>query len=205
MVKKILTTYDIARYAQVTPRTVIQWINEGKLKAYRTPGNHSRVTIEEAVSFLRKYRMPVPEELTVEGSEEKKRILIVDDDPGIVESIRRILVREKIYDLACAQDGFEAGEKFASFKPHLIILDIRMPGVDGYKVCSRIRSSQTGDLVKILFVSGFIDEREIGLIQASGADDYLAKPFSNKELTAKITGLFGWNRREGDKSHLTLT
>ena len=92
MNKRALTTYDIAEYCQVTPRTAIQWINENKLKAYRTPGNHSRVAIEEFLSFLVKYNMPVPPELRFQVSDHaRKRILIVDDDPGMVASIQRFL------------------------------------------------------------------------------------------------------------------
>ena len=71
----------------------------------------------------------------------KKRILIVDDDKGMVDSIQRFLKREKRYDLGIAYDGFEAGQRFSEFKPDLVILDIRMPGLDGYKLCSHIRSN----------------------------------------------------------------
>ena len=108
MNKKALTTYAIADHCQVTPRTVIQWINEGKLKAYRTPGNHSRVQMEDFLNFLKKYNMPLPVEVIPKTN--KKRVLIVDDDKSMVDVIHRILKREKIYDLEVAYDGFEAGE-----------------------------------------------------------------------------------------------
>src|SRR5580698_7012149 len=124
MNKRTLTTYEIAEYCQVTPRTAIQWVNEGKLKAFRTPGNHSRVTIEDFVDFLNKYKMPVPKELAASLRSDKKRILIVDNDKGIVNSLKLFLTSQKIYEMEVAFDGFEAGEKFASFKPHLVLLDI---------------------------------------------------------------------------------
>jgi len=201
MDKNTLTTYEIAEYAQVTPRTVIQWINEGKMKAYRTPGNHSRVTIDEFLDFLHKYNMPVPLKfLNGNANEDKKRILIVDDDKGIVDSIQRFLRREKIYDLGFAYDGFEAGEKFASFKPHLIILDIRMPGLDGFKLCSRIKSNPENEKVKILFISGTIDEAVVSQITKLGADGYLTKPFSLDVLKDKIQHLFGFTRRAEDQA-----
>ena len=200
MIRNTLTTYGIAQYAQVTPRTVIQWINEGKLKAFRTPGNHSRVTIQDFLDFCHKYNMPVPQELLSKSMEDTKRILVVDDDHGIVDAIRRCLVRDKVYDLAVAYDGFEAGEKFAAFRPHLIILDIRMPGLDGYKVCSRIRSNPENKNVKILFISGTIDKDTIAQITKLGADGYLTKPFSVKVLKDKLQTLFGHNRRAEDRS-----
>lgn len=193
MKKKTLTTYDIADHCQVVPRTVSQWIKEGKLKAYHTPGNHSRVQTEDFLDFLKKYDMPVPAGLLPKSN--KKKVLIVDDDKSMVDAIYHILQRKKVYDLEIAYNGFEAGEKFADFKPDLIILDIKMPGLDGYQVCSRIRSNQHNRNVKILLISGIINLKEIGPIQDSGADDYLQKPFSNKVLMEKIEKLLGEEKK----------
>ncbi len=189
MSKKVFTTYEIAEHCHVTPRTVVQWINEDKLKAYRTPGNHSRIEAAEFLNFLRRYNMPVPSELISEDSGGRKRILIVDDDRGIVDAIQRFLRREKIYDLEVAYDGFEGGQKLADFKPDLIILDIKMPGLNGYEVCSHIRSKLENKSIKILLVSGTIDQNEIQQVETSGANDYLAKPFSNRSLKEKIENL----------------
>ncbi len=186
MIKKTLTTYGIADHCQVTPRTVIQWIIEGKLKAYRTPGNHSRVSVEDFVDFLTKYNMPVPDEIASQNSRGKKRILIVDDDQGMVSSIERFLIREKIYDLEVAYDGFEAGQKFSAFKPDLIILDIKMPGVNGYKLCANVRSNPANKNVKIILMSGMADKYELERIEKLGADAYLAKPFKIQALKEKI-------------------
>ena len=197
MKKKTLTTYEAAEYCQVTPRTVSQWINEGKLKAYRTPGNHSRIEIEEFLNFLKQYNIPIPKELSSEKNY-RKRILIVDDDKSVVDSIERFLKREKIYDLEVAYDGFEAGQKFSDFKPDLVILDIKMPGLNGYELCSRIRKDPRNKNVKILLMSGHIDQKEIFQINKSGANDYLAKPFETKELRLKLQSLFGWTRRTED-------
>jgi excisionase family DNA binding protein len=199
MYKEVLTTYEIAKYCHVTPRTVIQWVNEGKLKAFRTPGNHSRINMGDFLDFLRRYNMPIPSDLTDKNYSGRKRVLIVDDEKGVVDAIQRFLRIEKIYDLEAAFDGFEAGHKFADFKPDLIILDIRMPGLDGYQVCSRIRSDERNRNVKILLISGGFEEKEISRIQELGADDYLAKPFSNEELRIKVMNLLDLNRRAEDK------
>jgi excisionase family DNA binding protein len=197
MNKKALTTYEIADHCQVNPRTVIQWINDGKLKAYRTPGNHSRVQIEDFLAFLNMYHMPLPVEF--ESPANRKRILIVDDDKSMVDAIQRILKREKIYDCELAYDGFEAGEKFVAFRPDLIIMDINMSGFSGYHLCSRIKSNPENKRVKILLISGIIDQKDVIRIKESGADDYLAKPFAIKELKEKLQNLFGWTRRTGDQ------
>jgi two-component system response regulator VicR len=195
MSKKTLTTYGIAEHCQVTPRTVIQWINEGKLKAYRTPGNHSRVSVEDFMDFLRKYNMPIPDD-AAQG--DRKRILIVDDDKGMVNAIERFLIREKMYDLQVAYDGFEAGQKFAIFNPDLVILDLKMPGVNGYTLCSNIRKVQKNKDVKIVLISGSI-EHESMQIEEMGADAYLEKPFKIQVLKKNIQMLLTKGRSHGEK------
>jgi two-component system response regulator VicR len=200
MKEKSLTTKDVAHYCQVTQRTAVQWINEGKLKFFRTLGKHIRINRKDFIEFLKQYGMPIPEELMMPSNpDRKKKILIVDDDPGMVDSILRFLIAGKTYDLETARDGFEAGQKFSDFKPDLLILDIKMPGMDGYQVCSRIRKSQENNNVKILFISGTIDRKEIERIRKTEADDYLAKPFTSQALEEKIHALFGWTRRLEDK------
>ncbi|MDE2027132.1 MAG: response regulator [Candidatus Omnitrophica bacterium] len=188
MERKALTTYEVARYCHVTPRTANQWINEGKLKAYRTPGKHSRVEVKDFLDFLAQYNMPVPDEL-MSSREIRKRILIVDDDRGIVDSIRRFLVREKVYAIEIAYDGFEAGQKFTAFKPDLVILDIKMPGLNGYEVCSRLRTNPQNKNVSILLISGITDQSGLSQARGAGADDYLEKPFSNASLKQNIEAL----------------
>jgi len=199
MNKNTLTTYEIAHFCQVTPRTVIQWINEGKLKAYRTPGNHSRVSIEDFMNFLYRYNMPVPDHLIHHAVRGKRRILIVDDDKSVVHIIRSLLAKEEIYELAHAYDGFDAGRKFIEFKPHLIILDLNMPVINGYQVCESIRQGANNQDVKILIASASHGEAGIQKALALGANDYLFKPFNGDEMMMKITGLLGKTTAKGKR------
>lgn len=184
-----LTTGQIAQYCHVSHRAVLKWVASGKLKAYRTPGNHSRVSIEDFIAFLKQYDMPVP--LEFQATIILKKILIVDDDRGIVNSLHRALALENKYNINIAYDGFEAGKKFVAFRPQLIILDIHMPGLDGYQVCANIRSDPNNNEVKILAISGVSEPEEIKKIMDLGANDYLSKPFSNKILKEKISRMLG--------------
>jgi excisionase family DNA binding protein len=184
-----LTTGQIAQYCHVSHRAVLKWVASGKLKAYRTPGKHSRVSIEDFVAFLNLYHMPVPAEFV--HTIAQRKILIVDDDRGIVSSLHRALTLENKYMIDVAYDGFEAGKKFVVFKPQLIILDIHMPGLDGYQVCANIRSDPSNKSVRILAISGVSETQEIKKIMDLGADDYLSKPFSNKVLKDKISRMIG--------------
>jgi len=183
--KRPLTTGQIAQYCHVTHRGVLKWIESGKLKAYRTPGKHSRVSTENFLDFLKEYNMPVPAVLQPPASTHKK-VLIVDDDRGMVHCLQRALMIENKYIIEVAFDGFQAGKKFSEFKPDFIILDICMPGVDGYQVCAHIRGDLNNTRVKILAISGISTTGEIKKIMDLGADDYLQKPFSNETLQQKI-------------------
>ena len=198
MEREPLTTGEIAQYCYMTYRTVLKWIASGKLKAYRTPGNHSRVEVKDFLDFLKQYNMPVPVELRANGI--KKRILIVDDDKGMVHAIKRTLATGGKFEIETAYNGFDAGRKLSEFKPDLVLLDIKMPGLDGYEVCSRIRKDTNNKDVKILIISGIIDEEGAKRVMKLGANDYLAKPFDNKELKMKLQNLFGWNGRSEDKN-----
>lgn len=196
MNKKFLTTNEIAKYCLVTPRTANQWINEGKIKVQRTVGNHSRIDVEDFLNFLKKYNIPIPAELAGrKEQDDTKRILIVDDDRGMVDALQRVLLHEK-YALETAFDGFEAGRKFAEFRPQLILLDIRMPGLNGFEVCSRIRSKAANSQVKIVFMSA-AHMGEFEDYKSLGADEFLEKPFSNAVLKEKLNALLNKNQSGG--------
>ncbi|MFO1433075.1 MAG: response regulator [Candidatus Competibacteraceae bacterium] len=114
----------------------------------------------------------------------KEKILIVDDNPTNIEILEEYL--EDDYELAIATSGEEALQKAATFQPALILLDIMMPGMDGYEVCRRIRAHPQLCQAKIIIVSAkaMLTERLEGY--TAGADDYITKPFDEEELLAKV-------------------
>lgn len=120
-----------------------------------------------------------------------KKILIVDDDRSIVHCLQRALMIDNEYTIEVAFDGLQARKKISKFKPDFIILDICMPGVDGYQVCAHIRRDTNNKHVKILAISGISEPEEIKKIRDLGADDYLQKPFSNETLQQKIKDMLG--------------
>jgi len=183
---KPLTTGEIAKYCHVTYRCVLVWIEEGKLKAYKTPGGHNRVAPENFTGFLKKYNMPIPDEFK---GIVKKKILIVDDDVGMINSIKRILRMERKYIIDTAINGFEAGRKLYEFRPDLVILDIRMPGMDGYEVAKKIKSSLLSFLgtdIKVIAASAYFEEDGKKRILDLGVEACLDKPFTNEELLTTL-------------------
>jgi CheY-like chemotaxis protein len=115
-----------------------------------------------------------------------KKILIVDDDKEMTFATRRALAPVKGIVMETLNDSSLVIEKFREYKPDLILLDMRMPGLDGHEVCTLIRNEPAGKDVKIIMISGAMDGRaEERLIQA-GANDFLSKPFRNDYLQIKV-------------------
>lgn len=189
MEERYYTTHEVARHCAVDSTTVIRWVDDGKLKAYKTPGGHRRITQDALLAFLKEYHMPVPDDLLRAA---RPRILIVDDEPEICRVISQAIKQEEWdCDLDTARDGFEAGQKFLSFRPHLVILDLKLPGVDGFRVCRDMKSHPVVPPPKVLVVSGQLTEAVRQKAREMGADDYLGKPFDFQDLVSKAGNLLG--------------
>ena len=113
---------------------------------------------------------------------EKQKILIVDDDNNIAELISLYLIKE-CFETMIVNDGESALTAFKTFNPNLIILDLMLPGIDGYQVCREIRKSSSTPII-MLSAKGEIFDKVLGL--ELGADDYMIKPFDSKELVARV-------------------
>ncbi|MDE6625494.1 MAG: response regulator transcription factor [Lachnospiraceae bacterium] len=116
---------------------------------------------------------------------DKRRILIVDDDENIAELISLYLIKE-CFDTEIAYNGEEAITKFKSFQPNLILLDIMLPGMDGYDVCREIRKDSDVPII-MLSAKGEVFDKVLGL--KIGADDYMIKPFDSNELVARVQAI----------------
>ena len=112
----------------------------------------------------------------------KQKILIVDDDENIAELISLYLAKE-CYDTKIVHDGESALRAFESYEPNLILLDIMLPGIDGYQVCREIRSHSNVPII-MLSAKGEVFDKVLGL--ELGADDYILKPFDSKEMVARV-------------------
>ncbi len=112
----------------------------------------------------------------------KQKILIVDDDNNIAELISLYLVKE-CFETRICNDGETAIRAFDSFEPNLILLDLMLPGIDGYQVCREIRTKSQVPII-MLSAKGEVFDKVLGL--EMGADDYMEKPFDSKELVARV-------------------
>ena len=112
----------------------------------------------------------------------KQKILIVDDDENIAELVSLYLIKE-CFDTLIVNDGEDALKQFKEYKPNLILLDLMLPGIDGYEVCREIRKTSNVPII-MLSAKGEVFDKVLGL--ELGADDYINKPFDSKELVARV-------------------
>lgn len=130
---------------------------------------------------------------------EKQKILIVDDDNNIAELIQLYLIKE-CFQTLIVNDGESALAAFDSFAPNLVLLDLMLPGIDGYEVCREIRKKNNTPII-MLSAKGEIFDKVLGL--ELGADDYMIKPFDSKELVARVKAVL--RRFAGQKNPETNT
>jgi DNA-binding response OmpR family regulator len=125
-----------------------------------------------------------------------KKILIADDEPSIVTAVE-FLLRRGGYEVQVARDGEQTLELVEGFNPDLVLLDVMMPRKSGYEVCTRIRERTDRRHVKIIMLTAKGRDAEVSKGLAMGADLYITKPFSTRELMAKIRELVGPGREAG--------
>jgi excisionase family DNA binding protein len=186
---EILTVSQASKYCKVSSKTIINWIDAGYIKAYKTVGGHRRIKKEDLDQFLREKGMPLPEGPKVE---ERKKILVVDDDKIIVETIVQSLEEDEFgYEMISASDGFEAGLQVNHFKPDLLILDIMMPDINGYEVCQKIKTNPDSKNTKIIVLSAYLDDDAFTQMKEYGADACFSKPLPLEQLKFEVAKLLG--------------
>jgi excisionase family DNA binding protein len=186
--RKALSTIIVARMLGVSVSSVAKWIDEGKLKAGRTPGGHRRIEAEDLVAFLRHQKLPVPDELRPEA----RRILIVDDEKSFAKWLaEEIRERYPEIEVIQAHDGFSAGEIIGLKRPAVVILDLHMPGMDGFEVCHRIKSNPLIQHTKVIAVSADTSPAARSRILKLGASACIEKPMTREVVLAEIAKSLG--------------
>lgn len=185
----VFTTGDIAHYCQVTVMQVNRWIRNNKLSSFRNPGGQYRITESEFRNFLERNSMPIIEEFFEKIKE--KKILIADDDSSVVDALCHLLKKNNAnYHVEVAYDGYETLIKAGDFKPDLLILDIRMPRIDGLEICHRLRQDKTiTPGIKILAITGHSEMYDRDVVLENGANEYLLKPFDSKSIIQYVEKL----------------
>ena len=183
--KSVFTTFETAKLCHVSPLSIINWVNAGRLPAFRTPGGHRRIRRDDLIRFMRENGMPLADELR-EGSGRSK-ILVVDDEASIREVLaEHLTTRGTPYEASTASDGFEAGRLMATFRPDVVLLDLRMPGLDGFQVCRTIKADPETSSTIVVAMTGYFSPETESRILECGAVRCFAKPVEPSTLSAFI-------------------
>ncbi len=180
--KDVLTTGEVARICNVAPRTVSKWFDSGALHGYRIPGSKDRrIPLAQLVHFMKQHGMPLNGLMTGHT-----RVMIVDDEQDIVEVLEKILEDEAKYEVEVARGGFAAGVVAEKFRPHVILLDMHLAGIDGRALCKHVKENPDLQLTKIVAMSGKMTDEEVQSLTALGFDGFLRKPFHVRQVIEAI-------------------
>src|SRR5262245_15458298 len=183
--KTVFTTGEAAKICKVSQQTIIRCFDSGQLKGFRVPGSRfRRIPRDQLYAFMRDNGIP-----TDALDSGKRKILVVDDDEDLVELICDALERDGRFDIRKVNNGFGAGMLIKEFRPDLVVLDIMLPDINGKEVCNLVRSDKTMDDVRIICISGMVEQEKIQELRDAGADDFMKKPFDVDQLVNRACQL----------------
>jgi len=188
--KTVFTTGEAAKICKVSQQTIIRCFDNGSLKGFRVPGSRfRRIPRDQLLSFMRDNQIPTD---ALESG--NRKVLVVDDDVELVELLVDVFERDPRFEVRMANNGFDAGMLVKEFKPDLVVLDVMLPDINGKEVCQRVRSDDTLDSVKIICISGMVEQDKVADLKAAGANDFMQKPFTVDKLLDRACDLLEMER-----------
>lgn len=180
--KTVFTTGEAAKICNVSQQTIIRCFDSGQLKGFRVPGSRfRRIPRDVLYKFMKDNGIPTD---ALESG--KRKALLVDDDEELVEMLRDVLEADGRFEVRIANNGFDAGMMVKEYHPDIIVLDVMLPDINGKEVCQRVRSDSAMDDVKIICISGMVEQDKIADLKASGANEFLQKPFDVDSLVERM-------------------
>jgi len=183
--KNLFTTGEAAEICNISQQTIIRCFDSGKLDGFRIPGSRfRRIPRDNLIKFMKENGIPLDNLQTQPAG--RIKILIVDDDEEIVELMVDVLTRDGRFEIRTASSGYDAGLLTQQFMPDVMVLDYMLPDVNGNIVCQTIKRNPEFENIRIIIVSGVVNQDEIqGLLEA-GATEFIRKPFNIADLVEKI-------------------
>ncbi len=183
--KTVYTTGEAAKICKVSQQTIIRCFDSGQLKGFRVPGSRfRRIPRDVLYKFMKDNGIPTD---ALESG--KRKALVVDDDPELVDLISDVLQSDGRFEVRVANNGFDAGMLTKEYHPDIMVLDVMLPDINGEEVCQRVRNDPTMDDVKIICISGMVEQDKIADLKTAGANDFMQKPFEVETLLGRVCGL----------------
>ena len=181
--QRTFSSRQIGQIVGADPSSVNRWIDSNRLKAFRTPGGHRRVLLDDLIIFLNELKIPIPNELKTSGMS----LLIVDDDEQYARSLRRALLRSnRSLEVQICNSAIEALIFLGAQRPDVVVIDLYMPGMDGIEICTRIKSNPETKNVMVIANTGRPSAQLEKRILEAGASAFLTKPFKPNVLLELI-------------------
>lgn len=188
--KTVFTTGEAAKICKVSQQTIIRCFDNGTLKGFRVPGSRfRRIPRDQLLAFMRDNQIPTD---ALESG--NRKVLVVDDDEELVELLVDVFEKDGRFEVRMANNGFDAGMLVKEFKPDLVVLDVMLPDINGKEVCQRVRSDENLDTVKIICISGMVEQDKVADLKAAGANDFMQKPFTVDKLLDRACDLLEMER-----------
>ena len=185
---QIFSALEVANMCGVVNQTAINWIRNGHLKAFNTPGGQYRVYKDDLITFIRNRGMRVPENLLDdETSANWRSLIVIDDDTGLNNAISSY-VKKTLPDLNILQsfDGFDAGAQLVEKKPGFVLLDLALPGVNGQEICTPITKNPAFGKPFVMVITALTEESLEKELYELGADKFFRKPLVLSDLVDAI-------------------
>jgi excisionase family DNA binding protein len=180
--KDVLTTGEVAKICNVAPRTVSKWFDSGALRGYRIPGSKDRrIPINSLIRFMKAHNIPL-DGLTSGAT----RVLVVDDERDVVDTLQQLLTDQTSYDVQTASSAFAAGVTCEKFRPHVMLLDLHIGEGEGKEICDLVRDNDDLQFTRIVAMSGKLTEGQANQLRGQGFDGFLKKPFSVRQVVEEI-------------------
>lgn len=188
--KTVFTTGEAARICKVSQQTIIRCFDNGTLKGFRVPGSRfRRIPRDQLFQFMKDNGIPTD---ALESG--KRKVLIVDDDEELVELLVDVFDKDGRFDIRTANNGFDAGMLVKEFRPDLVVLDVMLPDINGKEVCQRVRSDSNLESVRIICISGMVEQDKVADLKDAGANDFIQKPFTVDKLLERACDLLDIER-----------
>jgi excisionase family DNA binding protein len=180
--KDVLTTGEVAKICNVAPRTVSKWFDSGQLHGYRIPGSKDRrIPLNTLIRFMKQHEIPT------EGLQTgQTRVLIVDGDREMVQTLQQLLGEQANYEVQSAASGFSAGVECERFRPHVMLLDVHLGDVEPVDLCRAIKENPDLQLTKVVGMSGRLTEGQANQLRHKGFDGFVKKPLQSRAVVEAI-------------------
>ena len=190
MPKEILTTNEAADSLNIARTSLINWVERGELSPATTPGGHRRFRRSDLIAFAEKrgfdLNLDADSGAKVDASPERAKVLIVDDDEDFREFAQECLSIAGDFEVKESTNGIDAALIVGSWHPSIVLLDLRMPKMNGFEFCRQMRSNIDFKDVKIIIMTAYADEETKSEIKKIQADDLISKPIGIKAFVEKL-------------------